>query len=150
MTNQPPNPNCKNQKDVFDGNGNYIKTICLIDAFTSYDMAIRSCRELGMRQYTTVTELDYTALQDFYVTVFGDSDNAVWISGSNIKDGTWYTFTTEFVSIYSGAVPTIVQGECLMYGKLFSPPSTRGYDCDSYLMPLCEYSELVTTTVEVT
>lgn len=86
-----PNPSeCENHRDIFDVEGNYLKTACQYSHPKSYDEA---CINLGMNLFIINTRKVESQILSFATSIFGTGGGStLWVNGKESIEGDWFTF----------------------------------------------------------
>jgi hypothetical protein len=79
--------NCDDVKDLYDESTNYIKTVCLVPLFKTYDGAVEKCHSYGMSLYNVDAPEAKKALLDFSNSRFRPSLGGVLSVEGKTNDG---------------------------------------------------------------
>ncbi|XP_070504798.1 uncharacterized protein [Chironomus tepperi] len=142
---QPKVEVCSQKKDLFDG-PNYLKSVCLVHAASTYDAAREKCASYNMNLFIID---DYTVETQLYdaVTVLLASypRGSVWINGKRDghakrfkifnADGSIKGPLSRDVTLYS----RFIAGNCLKFSGAYGPYQAQPEPCTSALWFICEH-----------
>lgn len=91
---------CGSERELFDSDGNYVRTICQASYSRSHDTA---CVDKGMRLFVIDSSEAQKELLSFATSVFGSGGGStLWVNGKKENDGQWYIYNPDKEPLMSG------------------------------------------------
>jgi hypothetical protein len=134
---------CLEAKALKDKSGSYIKTLCMISSFSTYDDAVNTCSANNMTLFTIESEAQQTELLEYSETYFAAYvDPSLWINGKKDTNGIFKSVSpgkSLFTGLkWYGGSP-IGTGDCLMVKKTIQPFYVQPENCEAVRWFYCEY-----------
>ena len=131
---------CSYQNDIVDDEGNYLKTLCLIEtAHTTYAETALTCQSNNMQLFVInslgVQQQLQQKISSRVTTGF------LWINGVN-ENNTWFTYAPDKAPASSDIVWAKQgkgNGSCMMFSLAPGAFLPMGYDCSTIAWPICEF-----------
>jgi hypothetical protein len=172
VKNTPAGSQCGAQKDLFDSNGNYLKTACILYSGQTQDSA---CSEVNMNLFVIDSNESKQGVLRFATSIFGSGGGStLWINGKRENDGDWYKKDSSEYPMWSELakvldddeesqdesnmetmVAVMPEEKCLILSA-FGPFKVDTSSCGKSMYPICEYTKTEnvpqqsTTTTEAT
>lgn len=139
---------CSYIHDIFDLNGNYLKTACQFSHARSYDEA---CVDLGMNLFIIDSPEVETQILAFATSIFGSGGGStLWANGKEDEDGNWFTFdgksSQELMPGIEGVLGSKWNnqfksvGDCLIL-KAWGNFEVGYTTCNTRMYSFCEYKK---------
>jgi hypothetical protein len=166
-----PGSECGAQKDLFDSNGNYLKTACILYSGQTQNSA---CSNVNMNLFVIDSDESKQGVLQFATSLFGSGGGStLWINGKRENDGDWYKKDSSEYPMWSelakvlGAkesqdesnmetmVAVMPEEKCLILSA-FNQFKVDTSSCGKSMYPICEYTKTEnipqqsTTTTETT
>lgn len=144
---------CWDQSPLYDNNGNYLKTSCIIhtgegDTMDTYDEADRRCIDNGMTLFVINNSTVQSALFETATEVLINQPNGfLWINGRrDLQSQEWFVNSPRREPLYDGidwvqteSIDGRTAGDCLRYSQQHGPYRAIGHDCEARSWIICEY-----------
>lgn len=131
---------CAWTSKIYNSNNNYIKTICVLAEGFNFPGASEVCGTYGMKLYAVSNADDFNGLISFSNSIWPNRGASLHIDGRRLSDGSWVVNNPNEVPLYSGAIPTVIEGPCLQFTKLTSGDTFTGANCESVSsFSFCEF-----------
>lgn len=139
---------CNRVQDIFDVEGNYVKTACQYSHPKSYDEA---CINLGMNLFIINSREVESQILNFATRAFGiGGGSTLWVNGKEDAKGDWFTFDGEtnlpLVSGITGVKNSkwnnrySFQKDCLILGA-WGKFEVSYTSCNKKMYSFCEYKK---------
>ena len=143
---------CTVQSPLFDDDGTYLKTSCVINTGldendATYDEAERKCIDNGMTLFTINNSTVQSSLFEATTEALSETNpnGFLWINGRREQEE-WFVYSPRRESLYAGVEWTQTEsidgrtsGDCLRYSQEHGPYRAKGHDCEARSWIICEY-----------
>jgi hypothetical protein len=140
---------CGRQTDVFDLNGNYVKTACAVFSAKSYNEA---CINDGMNLFIVDSTGTERELLSFATSIFGSGGGStLYINGKKDSDGRFYTYNPlRKPLIDSIASRFSANGDGCLILSANGAFKVDSWSCKSKMYHVCEYKKTEIERREIT
>jgi hypothetical protein len=134
---------CGQQTDVFDSNGNYVKTACAVFAAKRYSEA---CVNEGMDLFVVDSTESEQELLSFATSIYGiGKGSTLYINGQKDKDGKWYTYNPMKKPLIDSVAGRFKwYSENCLITKAFGAFEIDAWSCERTMNHFCEYKKAET------
>lgn len=137
---------CSRTDDLFNRNGQYLKSLCTVSKDLNYNQAKQACENNGMSLFILTSEDVQKAFFKAAEGRFADRGySRLWINGRKDGADNWFTEGSSYhltnVDWYNGKNN---EGECLSVVKYQNREQIKasGWDCSRIAWGYCEYINL--------
>ena len=147
-TQAPEIEGCFRTSHLFNSNdGSYIKSFCIINITSNYELAETRCRNRGMELFV----IDNSMVQSAFLfattnALIMNPSGFLWINGRRESILEWFTFNPTKNSIYpnidwvrTDTIDGRTSGDCLRYSQQHGPYQAMGFTCNANSWFSCEY-----------
>lgn len=130
---------CNETEDLFDAQGNYLKSLCVVSRGYAYSTSKRVCKEAGMKLFVINNQTTQDALAQSTFKRFASRDYVrLWINGRSdwfIEDTNEHLFDGVNWLIYDRSIQCL----SIVRHKMQDDMKISGYGCTGKACPYCEY-----------
>jgi len=133
---------CSHPLDLFDGNGNYLKSVCQTKNRFNYAKAEAACIANGMNLFIIDSEEAQNALFNYANSV--PNSSPMWINGRWKGESNWFVFNPLKALLFEGVLwfDDLFASTCLRMLNSNGLSKVQGYNCKVPQRAFCEYSDL--------